>query len=127
MSSGKTMSAYPDEQVHSEVEDLAEDRGVSKAEAAEEAIKSGLSRLGYRDGGQTPTRKIFEYVATGTFFSGTTLLLVSLLGSLSLFGAGVSVLSSSLGLALFSRLVIPRFEPELTNRLPRIEVNRYGR
>ena len=127
MGDKESLATRVEQDVIDAVEELGRDRDVSKSKATEEAVLAGLARLGYRDGGPTPTRSIIGYVASGTFFAGTTLLLLSLLGSISLFGAGMGVLSTSLGLTLFGRYVVPRFEPELTNRLPRIEVNRYGR
>lgn len=127
MSEKKPLATRVDEPTHSAVSALARDRGVSNSQAASEAVDAGLSRLGYGRGGSTPVRQAIGHVATGTFHVGATLLALSFLGSLSMFAAGMGVLSAGLALSLVGRYVVPRFEPALTNRLPRIEVSRYGR
>lgn len=127
MGEKEPLATRVDEATHSAVERLAEDRDISKSKATEDAVISGLARMGYRSGGPTPARGLIRSVAAGTFFVGATLLLLSLLGSLSLFGAGMGVMSASFGLTVVGRVVVPRFEPALTNRLPKIKVDRYGR
>jgi hypothetical protein len=47
---------------------------------------------------------------------------LSLLGSVSLLFAGVGALCGSLALTVVSRVVIPKLEPDLSNKLPSIEV-----
>jgi len=125
--STKPISTRTDEQTHSAVDQLSEDRGENMSGAAEEALQAGLKRLGYLDGGPTPARRLVEIVSTGVFHVGATLLAFSLFGSAAFFASGMGVMAASLGLALTGRFIIPRLEPGLTNRMPRVEVSRHGR
>lgn len=122
--SGTTLSAWVDEDTEAAVEQLAEDRDITNSKAAGNALQAGLGRLGYHDARTTPVRGVINHISTGTFFVGTTLVALSLRGSLSLLGAGLGALAAALALSIAARLVVPRLEPNLTNRLPQIEVKR---
>jgi len=122
MSQNDPLTFRADEETHAAVEELGRDRGLSKSKAAEEALQSGLNRQGYRDADSTAARRLANSVAIGIFHVGATLILLSLFGSLSLLFAGVGALAASLCFALGSTVLIPKFEPSLSNRLPTIEV-----
>jgi hypothetical protein len=122
----ETVAASTDGETANAVGRLAEDRDITNSKAADQALRVGLSRLGYGAGGRTPAQETAEFVATGLWFVATTLIVLSALGSVALMYAGVTVLFGSLGVFASARVVIPRVEPGLTNRLPKIEVTRYG-
>jgi hypothetical protein len=123
MSQKPPLTVRTEESTHDAVEAFNDDRDCSsKSEAAEELLKAGLKRHGYAHGSATRATRSVSMLAIGTFHVGATLILLSLLGPLSLLVGGVAVMVASLTLSVVSRLVIPRFEPELSNRLPTIEV-----
>jgi len=122
MARRKVISISTDEPTHTAVEQLQDDRDCSKSEAAETALSVGLDRLGYGRGAGTPAGRLVDVAAIGVFHVGATLVLLSLLGSVSLLFAGVGALFGSLGLTAVSRVVIPKLEPDLSNKLPSIEV-----
>jgi len=123
----KTVAAHTDEKTANEVEELGEDRDLSNSQAANRALQAGLGRLGYRDEGHTPGQEIAYSAATGLWFAAVTMLALSALGSIALQYASVTTLFGSLGVFASAKVAIPRVEPGLTNRLPKIEVSRYGR
>jgi len=117
------LATSTDESVSDAVARLKSDRGIeSKSKAVECGLKAGLQRLGYLGGGKTPAQSLLNGVAVSVFHVGATLMMLSLFGSLAFFGAAIGVLGGSLALAVISRWAVPRVEPSLTNRLPRIEV-----
>jgi len=126
MASKDTLGTRADDDLHEAVESLGEDRGLGKSEAVEVALQAGVSRLGYRGDGHTPAQEVAYVTAAGMWFVAVTLIVLSVFGSVALIQAGVTVLFGALGVFASGRVVIPRVEPGLTNRLPRIEVSRYG-
>ena len=120
----QNLTTTTDESVSDAVAELKSDYGTeSKSKAVEIGLKEGLRRLGYLNGCQTRAQSLLNYLAVSVFNVGATLMLLSLFGSLAFFSAGLGALLGSLGLALVSRWAVPQFEPSLSNRLPRIEVN----
>lgn len=125
--SRRTLGSDVPEQVHDAIDQLREDRGWEhKSRAHRTAVKHGLAQLGYLDGGRTRAQRTVETVAIGLLCIGATLAVLSVLTSVALLYGGMGVLFGALGTMLASRMVLPRFEPRLTNRLPQIEVTRYG-
>lgn len=119
----KNLTTNTNKSVSEAVDELQERRDIeSRSKSVEVALKAGLRRLGYLGGGRTPAQSLLNGVAVSVFHVGATLMVLSLLGSLAFFGAAVGVLGGSLALAVISRWAVPRVEPGLTNRLPRIEV-----
>jgi hypothetical protein len=127
MASNDTLGTRADDDLHEAVEALGDDRSLGKSEAVEVALRAGLSRLGYRPGGKTPAQQSAESLGVGVFTVGITLIVLSALGSVALLYAGVTTVFGALGVFASARVVIPRVEPGLTKRLPKIEVSRYGR
>lgn len=125
--SRRTLGSDVPEQVHEAIEQLRDDRGLEhKADAHRQAVEQGLAQLGYLDGGRTAAQRGIETIAVGLLCVGTTLAVLSVLTTVALLYGGMGVLFGALGAMLASRVVLPRFEPAVTNRLPRIEVTRYG-
>jgi len=124
--SGTQISAYTDDDTADAVQDLAENRDLSQSQAADKAIRAGLGRMGYQTGGRTPAQETAYAAATGLWFAAVTLIALSVFGSVTLMYAGVTTLFGALGVFASAKVVIPRAEPGLTNRLPKIEVRRHG-
>lgn len=125
--SGRPITTRTDERTHAAVDRFADDDDLTKSDAAQTALQSGLKQLGYLGGGRTRAQRLLEHVAVGVFHVGATLVVLSLLGSLSLLFAGSGALFGALAVIAISRSVIPRYEPTLSARLPRIEVGTHGR
>jgi hypothetical protein len=125
--SRRTLGSDVPEEMHNAIDELREDRGWEhKSKAHRAAVEQGLAQLGYLDGGKTPAQRTVETVAVGLLCVGATLAVLSLLTSVTLLYGGLGVLFGALGTMVASRVVLPRFEPHVTNRLPRIEVTRHG-
>jgi len=76
--------------------------------------------------GPTAAQRAVETIAVGLLCIGATLAVLSALTSVALLYGGMGVLFGALGTMVASRAVLPRFEPAVTNRLPKIEVTRHG-
>jgi len=125
--SGKTLGSDVPDRIHDAVEQLRADRGLEhKSDAHRQAVERGLAQLGYLDGGPTAAQRAVETIAVGLLCIGATLAVLSALTSVALLYGGMGVLFGALGTMVASRAVLPRFEPAVTNRLPKIEVTRHG-
>jgi Ribbon-helix-helix protein, copG family. len=120
----KTLGTRADEQIHEAIEALAADRGMSKSDAVELTIANGLEHLGYDRARSSPAVRILTHAAVGMFHVGATLVLLSALTSISFAFAGVMVGMAALATVIIADYVVPRFEPGISNALPRLV--RYG-
>lgn len=103
------------------LESLQKDRGMEhKTDAAKTAVRTGLRRYGYLDGGTTRAGSLLNGLAFSTFQVGAVLMVLSWLGSLALFSMSLSVLAASLALVVANRVVVPRLEPRLSNLIPEV-------
>jgi drug/metabolite transporter (DMT)-like permease len=110
--------------VHEAIEALATDRRLKKSEAVDLAIAVGLDQLGYHRARASPAVRILRHAAVGMFHVGATLVVLSALTSISFAFAGVMVALAALVTVIVADLVVPRFEPRISNALPRLV--RYG-
>lgn len=114
---------------HDAVENFRRANGMEyKSDAARKVLERGLSDLGYLSGGAaiTPARRLAREVAKLLFFVSATLLMLSLGFQAEYLAPGVGVFAGSLLVFATDRYVLRSIEPAVTNRLPRIEVNRRG-
>jgi drug/metabolite transporter (DMT)-like permease len=110
--------------VHEAIEALATDRRLKKSEAIDLVIAVGLDRLGYHRARTSPAVRILRHAAVGMFHVGATLVVLSALTSISFAFAGVMVGLAALVTVIVADIVVPRFEPRISNALPRLV--RYG-
>lgn len=124
MSTRKTLGTRADEQIHEAIEALASDRGLSKSDAVDLSIITGLEHLGYDRARSSPAVRILKHAAVGMFHVGATLVVLSALTSISFAFAGAMVGLASMLTVIIADVIVPRFEPGISNALPRLV--RYG-
>jgi len=125
--SRRQVSARVDDDIHDGVEQLQRDmRYGSKSDAARDALEAGLAQLGYlsEGAGRTPARRIARHVSHMLFYVAAVLLVLSATTTLAFTFPAIGVLGGSVGMRAVDRWVLRSIEPAVTNRLPRVEVNR---
>ena len=122
MSNREPLSTRVDQQTYDAVDRLRDDRGGDRSAAVRDALSAGLADLGYLNDGRTHAQRIAGRVATALLAVGATLVALSLAGSLSLLVAGVGVCAGAFSTTVVGRYVVPRYEPDLSRRIPSIEV-----
>lgn len=129
MSSKTIVSVQVSDDTAQNIERLKDDNESAKSDAIRLALSTGLATLGYdtRGKGQTPAQRLVRHVAEALGYVGTTVVAVSFIASVEFFFVGMAILLAGLLVAVAERVLVPRFEPNLSNRLPKIEVSTNGR
>lgn len=128
MSKRQLNSRVP-EHVAESVEELQRDRRMEHtSDAAQEALLTGLSELGYLgDGvGLTPARRLAKHISRMLIYVAGTLALLSVGYGLQFGVPAMGVAVGSLAVWLADRWVLQEIEPAVTNKLPRVEVTQRG-
>lgn len=95
-----------------------------RSDAIRVALRRGLSNLGYLGGGAaiTPGRKLVREIAKLLLYVAATLAVLSVGTGLAMLSAALGVWAGSMALFATDRWVLPRVEPALTKRLPRVDI-----
>lgn len=128
MSKRQLNSRVP-EHVAEAVEQLQRDRRMEHtSDAAQEALLTGLSELGYLgDGvGLTPARRLAKHISRMLLYVAATLGLLSVVYGLQFGVPAMGVATGSAMIWLADRYVLREVEPAVTNILPRVEVSKRG-
>ena len=96
-----------------------------RSDAIRLALRHGLSDMGYLADGAciTPARRIVREVGKMLFIVSATLVTLSVTAGLAFAGPAVGVFLGGVGVFAADRWVLPRLEPDLTNKIPRISVS----
>jgi hypothetical protein len=95
-----------------------------RSDAIRLALRHGLSDMGYLSDGSciTPARRIVREVGKLLLIVSATLATLSVTAGLAFFGAAAGVFAAAAAVFAADRWLLPRMEPDLTNRLPRISI-----
>lgn len=96
-----------------------------RSDAIRLALRHGLSDMGYLADGAciTPARRIVREVGKLLLIVSATLATLSVTAGVAFVGPAAGVFLASVGVFALDRWLLPRLEPELTNRIPRISVS----
>lgn len=124
-----TIAGRVREPVKDAVQEYQDANGIeSTSEAIERLTERSLVANGYLCDGaaMTPARRLAREVAKLLAYVAATFWVLGVIQSSIYFSPALSVGAAAASAGIIERWLIPRLEPELTKRLPRVEVSRRG-